>query len=95
METVSLAVADENVAAASARLEQTRQRQLVRTGRALTGSMAPFDARLDALEKRVRQLERRVQDIRADSEKAFESWQAAQDEYTRLTGDYDTGIWLD
>jgi hypothetical protein len=91
----SRALAEENVTAAHARLEQTRQRQLVRTGRALASSLAPFDASVGASEKRLRELERRDQDLRLEAEKAFETWKGAEDEFARATSDYDTGVWID
>jgi len=91
----ALDAADVDLALASARLEQTRQRQLVRTGRALAKAMAPFDARVDALEKRSSDLQRRVQDLRAETEKSYEAWKTAEEQHARAAGDWDAGIWID
>ena len=81
--------------AAHARLEQTRQRELVRTGRELAKSMKAFDKNVEAQEKRVASRERREGDIRLETEKAYEAWQAAAGEYAKTTGDWDSAIWTD
>ena len=81
--------------AADGRLEQTRQRELVRTGRALAKSMKVFDKNVEALDKRVAARERREGDIRLETEKAYEVWQAAASEYAKATGDWDSAVWTD
>ena len=90
-----LAAAEAQSGVAYARLEQTRQRQLVITGRALQSSLERFDQSVEAADERVRDAERREADARLEAERAFGNWKAAEDEYARSTGDYDTGIWID
>jgi hypothetical protein len=80
---------------ASARLEQTRQRQLVRTGLAPVASMNSFDAAAKALEQRVRTASGREQDLKLDAEKLYLTWKDAEDSYARATSDYDTAVWID
>jgi hypothetical protein len=88
-------VAVAQIAAARGRMEQTRQRELVRTGHALARSMVPFDDNVMALDQRVSERERRDADLKQDTEKAYQAWQAAGSEYAKSTGDYDSAIWTD
>ena len=90
-----LVLADEQSAGAIARLEQTRQRQLVRTGRALAEQLVPFDQRIERVELRLKELERKQQDLQIDEEKSFDAWKAAEDADWKASGDYDTGVWSD
>lgn len=91
----ALDAAEAQAAAARARLEQTRQRQLVITGRAVQASLDRFDKAVELSDKRVRDAERREADARLEAERAFSNWKASEAEYAKSTGDYDTGIWID
>ena len=95
LQRASLALAAGQVATSAAHLEQTRQRQLVRTGRALAATMARFDAQVKRLELAQKDLEKRELDLAQKSETAFQDWKTAEDEYAKSTGDWDTGIWVD
>ena len=88
-------VAEAQAYAAHARLQQTRQLELVRTGRALARSMEPFDKAVQERDEDVRAAERREGDRRIETEKAYQQWKAAEDEYAAATGDWDTSVWTD
>lgn len=86
---------EEEVGASRARLELTRQRQLVRTGRVLASTVEAYEQHVKDLEKKTKEAQRKELDLRTSAQKVFEKWKAAEDAYARATGDWDSGIWID
>ena len=87
--------ADLEVTASQARLEQARQRQLVRFGLAPETDLGAFDAEAERLDKRSREAERKEADVRAQAQKVFLNWKLAEDAYVGATGDHDAMVWVD
>ncbi len=87
--------ADLEVAASQARLEQAKERQLVRFGLAPETGLGAFDAEAERLDKRSREAERKEADVRAQAQKVFVNWKLAEDAYVAATGDHDAMVWVD
>ncbi len=83
------------VSASQARLEQAKQRQLVRFGLAPETDLGAFDAEAERLDKRSREAERKEADVRAQAQKVFVNWKLAEDAYVTATGDHDAMVWVD
>jgi hypothetical protein len=91
----NIRTADAEIDAALARLGQVRQRQLVRSGRALIGTIAPWDEKVKVLERRAREVQRKELDLRTEAQKVYEKWKAQEDDYARTTGDFDAIVWAE
>lgn len=91
----NIRTAEAEIDGAMARLGQVRQRQLVRSGRALVGTIAPWDEKVKTLERRAREVQRKELDLRTEAQKVYEKWKAQEDDYARATGDFDAIVWAE
>jgi hypothetical protein len=92
---MAMKYAEAEIDAATARLEQARQQQLIRFGLAQESTLVPFDATVKQREKDATQAQRQELDARAQQQQVFTNWKAAEEQYASSTGDFDAGIWID
>jgi hypothetical protein len=86
---------ESEIIAARARLELQRQRQLVKSGLSGESSLESFESRAKDKEQTSKDLDHKEQELRADSQKRFLEWKAAESEYARASGDFDSLVWID
>jgi hypothetical protein len=91
----SLKYAEAEIAAAGARLDQSRQQQLIRFGLQQESTLLPFDAEVKTREKEATLAQRKELEARAEQQKVFTDWKSAEEQYASSTGDFDAGIWID
>jgi hypothetical protein len=92
---MAMKYAEAEIEAATARLDQTRQQQLIRFGLAQESTLVPFDAEVKQREKDATAAQRMELDARAQQQQVFTNWKAAEEQYASSTGDFDAGIWID
>ncbi|MCC6809071.1 MAG: hypothetical protein IT381_16705 [Deltaproteobacteria bacterium] len=80
---------------AKARLELQKQRQLVKSGHARETTLESFEQRVREAEREAREGEKKELDLRAESQKKFLEWKAAENEYAKASGDWDSLVWVD
>ena len=86
---------EKEIVAARARLDRQRARQLVKSGMASEKTLDDFEKRVKDSEQEARDSEKRELDLRSESQKKFLEWKAAENEYARASGDYDSLVWVD
>jgi hypothetical protein len=86
---------DSEIDAARARLELAKQRQLVKSGLAAEKTLDAFDKLARDTEEEARNAEHKELEVRAEAQKKFLEWKAAENDYARNSGDYDSLIWID
>jgi hypothetical protein len=81
--------------AAKVRLELQKQRQLVKSGHALEKTLEAFEERVRAAEREAKDADTKELDLRVEAQKKFLDWKAAEAEYSKASGDYDSLVWVD
>jgi chromosome segregation ATPase len=88
-------VAKQEIHIARVRLDQVKQRQLVRIGKAPITSLAAFEKSLQDEEERGKQTRSSSLDLRTKAQTLLDAWKTAQAGYAGQTRDFDSGIWLE
>jgi hypothetical protein len=88
-------VAKQEIRIARVRLDQVKQRQLVRIGKAPITSLAAFEKSLQDEEERGKQTRSSSLDLRTKAQTLLDAWKTAQADYAGQTRDFDSGIWLE
>ena len=92
--SAEVAVAQQEVHIARARLDLVKQRQLVRIGKAPLASLKAFEQAIDDQEAKGKQVRSTALDLRTKAQGLLDLWKYSQAEYAGQTGDWDSGIWL-
>ena len=90
-----VAASQQEVVVTRARLDLTKQRQLVRIGKEPMKSLPGFEETLKAEEDQAKSLRGSSLDLRTRAQSLLDAWKNAQAEYARTTNDFDSGIWLE
>ncbi len=90
-----VAVAEQETRISKSRLDLTKQRQLVRIGKAPMASLQTYEKTIAEQEERGKQTRSSSLDLRTKAQSLLDAWKNAQAEYARQTRDFDTGIWVD
>ena len=90
-----VAVANQETRIARVRLNQVKQRQLARVGKAPITSLAAYERALQDEEERGKQTRSSSLDLRTKAQSLLDAWKTAQSDYARQTRDYDSGVWLE
>jgi hypothetical protein len=88
-------VAKQETRISKSRLDLTKQRQLVRIGKAPMASLQSYERAIADEEARGKQSRSSSLDLRTKAQRLLDAWKTAQAEYARQTRDFDTGIWVD
>jgi hypothetical protein len=83
------------IAVSKARLELQKQRQLVKSGHARETTLEGFEHNVREVEADAKKAESKELDKRAEAQKKFLEWKAAEAEYAKTSGDYDSLVWVD
>jgi hypothetical protein len=78
-----------------ARLQLVRARQLARIGRVTLASLKPLEDNVTSLENQLKSATAAESSLRTKAQSQLDAWKAAEDEYARASGDYDTGVWAE
>ena len=90
-----VAVANQETRIARVRLNQVKQRQLARVGKAPITSLAAYERALQDEEERGKQTRSSSLDLRTKAQSLLDAWKTSQSDYAGQTRDFDSGIWLE
>jgi hypothetical protein len=88
-------VAEQDIRSARLRAGLAKQRQLVRTGKAPLASLELMEKSIEAQEAKNKESRSSSLELRTKAQTLLDAWKAAEADYARQTGDYDSGIWLE
>lgn len=89
-----VAVAEQEILTAKARVDLVKQRQIVRIGKAPFASLAAYEHAIEEREAGGKEKRSSSLDLRAKAQGLLDRWKLAQAEYATQTGDFDSETWL-